>query len=152
MQIECMSSEESDFETDVDLSATPRASRPLQTRGYGWRSTRLLRFFAVLDVEDSAEASNRPKRGSGRRERFTGPHKEGFHLPPKGVASWMVSQRWMFAAQVEYPDVGNALEGLVMDVPGFDWSRFSELGNETEDEETVARMNYATSSLHCALA
>jgi len=136
MQIECMSSEESDFETNVDLSAYPRGSGPLQTRGYGWRSTRLLRFYAVLDVEDAADANNRPKRGVGRRERFTGPPKEGFHMPPKGIASWMVSRRWLASACAEYPDLGNALKTIVFDTPGFDWTRFSELGPETDDDES----------------
>ncbi|KAJ6598902.1 hypothetical protein DFH09DRAFT_18137 [Mycena vulgaris] len=154
MQIECMSSEESDFDTDIDLSGTPRASRPLRTRGYAWRSSRLLQFFAVLDVEDSVDAANRPKRGVGRRERFTGPHKEGLQLPPKGVASWMISRRWLFAAQAEHPDLGNALKTLVFDPPGFDWTRFSELGGETDDEQPPQPPlhHYTTSSLHCALA
>ncbi|KAF7352656.1 hypothetical protein MVEN_01231300 [Mycena venus] len=176
MQIECMSSEESDFDpTDasVDLSAYPRGSGPLQTRGYGWRSTRLLRFYAVLDDEDAADAETRPRRGVGRRERFVGPHKEGFHMPPKGVASWMISRRWIAAAQVELPDLGNALGGIVVDAPGFDLTRFVELGPETDDEEGMAQghalpppelqlqlqqlqqlplHHYSTSSLHCALA
>lgn len=160
MQIECMSSEESDFETDSDLSATPRGSGPLQTRGYAWRSSRLLRFYAVLDVEDTADANTRPKRGAGRRERFTGPHKEGFHLPPKGVASWMVSRRWMLSACAEHPDLGNKLKTLVFDAPGFDddWTRFSDLGPETDEEDGMGHTlpppihHYTTSSLHCALA
>ncbi|KAJ7684025.1 hypothetical protein B0H17DRAFT_1073292 [Mycena rosella] len=161
MQIECMSSEESDYDTNIDLSATPRNSRPLQTRGYAWRSRRLLQFFAVLDVEDSAEASTRLKRGSGRRERFRGPHKEGFHLPPNGVASWMISRRWLFSAQAEHPDLGNKLTTLVLDAPEFDWSRFAELGGETDEEEAMGHVlpppqqpihHYTTSSLHCALA
>ncbi|KAJ6539498.1 hypothetical protein B0H19DRAFT_1002927 [Mycena capillaripes] len=156
MQLECMSSEESDFETDADLSAYPRGSGPLQTCGYGWRSTRLLRFYAILDVEDVADANSRPKRGVGRRERFTGPNKEGFHMPPKGVASWMVSRRWLADACAEYPDLGNAFKALVFDAPGFDWTRFSELGPETDDEESLPPPppvhNYTTSSLHCALA
>ncbi|KAJ7781084.1 hypothetical protein B0H16DRAFT_1497024 [Mycena metata] len=152
MQVECMSSEESDFDTD---SEHPRGSGPLRTRGYDWRSTRLLRFYAVLDEEDSADASARPKRGVGRRERFIGPHKEGFHLPPKGVASWMVSRRWVFASQVGHPDLGDALRELVFDAPGWDWTRFGELGAETDNEEVDVRRvqpNYSTSSLYSALA
>ncbi|KAJ7044497.1 hypothetical protein C8F04DRAFT_588509 [Mycena alexandri] len=163
MQVECMSSEESDFDTDTEH---PRGSGPLQTRGYEWRSTRLLRFYAVLDEEDTADARARPKRGVGRRERFTGPHKEGFHLPPKGIASWMVSRRWVFTAQVVHPDLGDALKELVFDAPGWDWTRFGELGVETDNEEGDLRSqgqrtlaaaprlhpNYSTSSLHSALA
>ncbi|KAF7355452.1 hypothetical protein MSAN_01462000 [Mycena sanguinolenta] len=160
MQVECMSSEESDFDTDaVDLSSYPRGSGPLQTRGYAWRSTRLLRFYALLDEEDAAEASTRPKRGVGRRERFIGPHKDGFNMPPKGVASWMLSRRWVAAAQAEYPDLGNALRNIVIDPPGIDWTCFAELGPETDDEENFGHarpppplMHYSTSSLHCALA
>ncbi|KAJ7129511.1 hypothetical protein C8R44DRAFT_700337 [Mycena epipterygia] len=144
MQVECMSSEESDFEVDAGLSATPRGSGPLRTRGYAWRSSRLLRFYAVLDIEDTADASARPKRGAGRRERFPGPHKDGFHLPPKGVASWMVSRRWLLSAQAEHPDLVNALKKLVFDAPGSDddWTRFSDLGPETDDEDG---MDYITS-------
>ncbi|KAJ7180260.1 hypothetical protein C8R43DRAFT_395004 [Mycena crocata] len=160
MQIECMSSEESDFGADTDLSS-PRGSGPLQTRGYAWRSNRLLRFYAVLDAEDAADANCRPKRGTGRRERFIGPHKEGFHLPPKGIASWMVSRRWVFAAQAEHSDVLDALKMLVFNPPGFDWTRFLELGAETDESEDERHhiilqpppvLHYTTSSLHCALA
>ncbi|KAJ7507970.1 hypothetical protein B0H11DRAFT_2185486 [Mycena galericulata] len=161
MQIECMSSEESDVDADANLSPAPRSAGPLRTRGYAWRSRRLLRFYMVLDAEESADASSRPKRGVGRRERFTGPHKAGFHLPPKGIASWMISRRWMLSAQVEQPDLGDTLRALVFDAPGFDWARLGELGDETEDEESMGHMiqppprpvhNYTTSSLQCALA
>ncbi|KAJ7765028.1 hypothetical protein DFH07DRAFT_916583 [Mycena maculata] len=157
MQLECMSSEESDADADPET----RSTGPLQTHGYGWRSRRLLRFYAALDVEDVVDASNKPKRGAGRRARFTGAHKEGFHLPPKGVASWMVSRRWVFAAQAEHPDLGEVLGGLVYDTPGFDWGRFGELGEETEDEERYGMQqqqpprpmhDYTTSSLNSALA
>ncbi|KAJ7283938.1 hypothetical protein C8J57DRAFT_1054359 [Mycena rebaudengoi] len=161
MQIECMSSEESDFdEADADLSAP---LRPLQTRGYAWRSSRLLRFYAVLDIEEQAETSSRPKRGVGKRGRITGPPKDGFHLPPKGVASWMLSRRWVYSAQVQHPDLPNILEKLVVDAPGLDWTRFSELGPETDAEDENMNNHqhntlppqlhhYTTSSLHCALA
>ncbi|KAJ7094619.1 hypothetical protein B0H15DRAFT_969605 [Mycena belliarum] len=155
MQTECMSSEESDFDTDMDISTTPRGSRPLRTRGYAWRSSRLLRFYAILDAEDSADANTRPKRGLGRRERFKGPHKEGLQLPPKGVASWMISRRWLVTA---HPDLGIQLKTIVSDAPGIDWARLSELGGETDDDERTVRQplvphyTTCTSSLHCALA
>ncbi|KAJ7178988.1 hypothetical protein C8R46DRAFT_1072102 [Mycena filopes] len=139
MQVECMSSEESDFDTDHE---NPRGSGPLRTRGYEWRSSRLRRFYAVLDDEDTADASLRPKRGVGRRERFTGPPKDGFYLPPKGVASWMVSRRWLFAAQGVYPDLGDALKELVFDAAGADWTRLVELGAETDEEGDLRGQQY----------
>ncbi|KAK7054206.1 hypothetical protein R3P38DRAFT_2855776 [Favolaschia claudopus] len=168
MQLECMSSEESDFD---EASAYPRGSGPLQTRGYGWRSTRLLRFYGVLDNEDAVDANLRPARGVGRRGRFVGPLKDGFHMPPRGVASWMISRRWMSAMEAQYPDLRGVLGGVVVDVPGFDWGCFNELGTETEDEGYVQQAqaqapafppqpqqqqqhidHYSTSSLHRALA
>jgi hypothetical protein len=169
MQLECMSSEESDFDADaagVDLSAYPRGSGPLQTRGYGWRSARLLRFYALLDETDAADASARPKRGVGRRERVLGPPKdrdgEGFGmLPPRGVAGWMVSRQWVIAAQAEFPDVENALRGVVVDDEAPE-RLLAELGPETDGEEEDVLQpppplpppvhHYSTSSLNCALA
>ncbi|KAJ7638999.1 hypothetical protein FB45DRAFT_904458 [Roridomyces roridus] len=153
MQIECMSSEESESETNPTI---PRGTGPLQTRGYPWRSRRLLQFYTLLDVENSMDTGSRPQRGVGRRERFIGPHKQEPILPPKGVSSWMISRRWMMAMQAEHPDLVDALRGLVFDAPGVDWMQFSELGGETDDEEYMpAHMippnNYTTSSLQCAL-
>ncbi|KAJ6628778.1 hypothetical protein B0H10DRAFT_1777225 [Mycena sp. CBHHK59/15] len=160
MQIECMSSEESDV---ADPTAVPRPSGSLRTRGYAWRSSRLLEFYAALDIEEKADASGRPKRGVGRRERFMGPPKEGFHLPPKGVASWMLSKRWLSSVQAEHPDLPNLLNNIVVDPPGFDWTRFFELGPETDESEDEQDMgpphdslplqvhHYSASSLQCAL-
>ncbi|EDR12809.1 uncharacterized protein LACBIDRAFT_311674 [Laccaria bicolor S238N-H82] len=130
LQIECMSSEESDVEQDP--SGTP--SLLLRTHGYAWRSTRLLRFYHILDEEEQNDKSSKPKRGVGKKERFVGPTKEGFHLPPKGVATWMISRRWIHSAQVKHPDLHEALKNLVIDPEGFDWNRFDLLGHESEVE------------------
>ncbi|RDB22541.1 hypothetical protein Hypma_010034 [Hypsizygus marmoreus] len=125
LQLECMSSEESDQEG-------PRSSGMLRTRGYLWRSTRLKRFYSVLDNEEKVDKSSKPKRGSGKRERCTGPPKEGFHLPPQGVATWMISRQWINATQLQYPDLPDALSKLVLDPPGFDWDQFDALGEESD--------------------
>ncbi|KAF8195723.1 hypothetical protein K438DRAFT_782156 [Mycena galopus ATCC 62051] len=153
MQLECMSSEESDFD-GVDPAAYPRGAAPLQTRGYAWRSARLLRFYALLDAEDAANASAQPKRGVGRRERVLGPHKDldaegdNFCMPPRGVASWMLSRGWVEAAEAKYPDFGNALSGVVVDVDT-DWGRFdAELGPETDEEEEDIGLEDAQSLEH----
>jgi hypothetical protein len=130
LQMECMSSEESDVEQDP--SRTP--SLLLRTHGYAWRSTRLLRFYHILDEEEQNDKSSKPKRGVGKKERFVGPPKEAFHLPPKGVATWMISRRWIHSAQVKHPDLHEVLKNLVIDPEGFDWNRFDLLGHESEVE------------------
>ncbi|KAF8897679.1 hypothetical protein BD779DRAFT_1432207 [Infundibulicybe gibba] len=133
LQLECMSSEESDFE--LDTSSATHSSGVLRTRGYSWRSTRLMRFYCILDDEERAENSSKPKRGIGRKERCMGPPKEGFHLPPSGVASWMVSKSWIHTAQSTYPDLPDMLEKLVVDPPGFDWEHFTSLGEESDSPD-----------------
>ncbi|KAF9006503.1 hypothetical protein BDQ17DRAFT_1351863 [Cyathus striatus] len=135
MQLDCMSSEESDFESDPQI---PRPPGLLRTRGYAWRSTRLVQFYCMLDDEERADKSGKPKRGSGKRERCTGPPKEGFHLPPNGVASWMISRRWYKSSVMEYPDLGEKLQSLIHDPSGFDWDQCHDLGVETEDEEPIS--------------
>lgn len=131
LQLECMSSEESDFEDDDGSSS--RSSGILRTRGHPWRSRRLVRFFCALDDEDRADNLSKPKRGVGRRERLTGPPKDGFHIPPEGVASWMISRRWIKASHGRFPDLPDTLARLVQDPPGFDWNHFHVLGEESED-------------------
>ncbi|KAF5363724.1 hypothetical protein D9756_000742 [Leucocoprinus leucothites] len=126
LQVECMSSEESDYETDGSGS---RASI-LRTRGYAWRSRRLIRFYGILDES----MPNKIKRGAGKKERACGPVKEGFSLPPKRVASWMISQRWMNAAQREHPDLPNVVSKLIEEPAGFEWSRLDILGEDSEAE------------------
>jgi hypothetical protein len=129
-QPECMSSDES----DVDSSAG-YPSGILRTRGCLWRSSRLTRFYYVLDDKDEADRSTKPKRGVGRKGRYSGPPKDGFHLPPKGVATWMISKRWMKASQMRYTDLPNTLNELVDDPPGFNWDQFDVLGDESDEDE-----------------
>ncbi|KAF8663485.1 hypothetical protein AX16_001053 [Volvariella volvacea WC 439] len=129
LQVDCMSSEESDPEY---IPSASHSSGLLRTRGYLWRSTRLMRFYCILDSEEKASKSGKPKRGSGKMERCVGPPKDGFHLPPKGVAQWMISRRWLYSAQAAHPDLPSVLGGLVVDPPGFDWQRFELLGNESD--------------------
>lgn len=126
LQLECMSSEES----DQDASAPSPGM--LRTRGFLWRSSRLTRFYGTLDDEEKADKFYKPKRGLGKKERRTGPPKEGFHLPPKGVATWMISRRWVKASQMQYPDLPEVLAKLVLDPPGFDWNQFDALGEESD--------------------
>lgn len=125
-----MSSEESETEED------PVGSRmtSLRVRGFPWRSTRLLRFFDILDDYDKADSSQKPRRGVGRRERFLGLPKEGLILPPKGVATWMISKRWISVMQASHLEALSSLKDVVLDPVGFDWSQFHALGEESEDE------------------
>ncbi|KAF8974179.1 hypothetical protein BDZ97DRAFT_1647498 [Flammula alnicola] len=138
LQLDCMSSEESDFELDPHSS---QRCPVLKTRGYGWRSTRLLRFYYSLDDEDREEASSKPKQGRGKKERRVGPTKEEFVLPPQGVATWMISRRWYKASLASYQDLPETLNKLIVDPLGFNWAHFHELGDETADEEDVNTYN-----------
>ena len=132
LQIECMSSEESDFEDGV------RSSDTLRTRGYAWRSSRLIRFYHALDREEMSDKSMKPKRGAGKRDRIPGPNKENDVLPPKGVATWMISRRWLKRTRISHPEVAQALDNLIDHSITYDLGRFHILGEETElsDEDT----------------
>ena len=132
LQLECMSSEESE---EDEPGSPPGMNSALHTRGYAWRSARLIRFYCHLDDEDRSDKSTKPKRGVGKRERRTGLPKEGFHPPPKGVATWMISRRWLDTARRERPDLSEMLSELVCDPPGFDWVQFHTLGLESDAEE-----------------
>lgn len=130
LQLECMSSEES--EDEPVNSSKPNGI--LRTRGYAWRSARLIRFYCILDDEERVDKNAKPKRGVGKKDRCTGPLKEGIHLPPKGVATWMISRTWVRTAQREAPDLSETLSKLTIDPPGFDWEHFEALGGESGDE------------------
>lgn len=104
LQMECMSSEESEVEEDGTRTTV------LRIRGLSWRSVRLQRFFDALDEEDRAESAQRPRRGVGRRERVRGAPKDGILVPPKGVARWMVSKRWMAGMDVVVDQAGFEIE------------------------------------------
>ncbi|EAU84676.2 hypothetical protein CC1G_00195 [Coprinopsis cinerea okayama7 len=124
LRIECMSSEESDADGESDV---------LVTRGYSWRSSRLLRFYHALDQEEISDRSNKPRRGAGKRDRLVGPSKEDSLLPPKGVAYWMISKRWLRSSRRNYPDLPGVLDDLVTDeVADFNWNEFHLLGEETD--------------------
>ncbi|OBZ70084.1 Vacuolar protein sorting-associated protein 52 A [Grifola frondosa] len=97
LQPECMSSEES----GEDL--------------------RLQRFLAILDEEERVELITKPKRGTVRKERCIGPPKDALCMPPKGVAGWMISQRWMRELQHSRPDKLAKLKDIVVETPDFDW-------------------------------
>ncbi|KAJ4478283.1 hypothetical protein J3R30DRAFT_3890102, partial [Lentinula aciculospora] len=125
LQLECMSSEESDDDADT---SQPKL---VYTRGYLWRSNRLLRFFHALDQEDMAV----PKRGSTKMNRAIGTPKESIGLPPKGVSSWMISRRWIRATQVKQPDLPEALESLVSGSPDLPADTVYQLGEESEDDD-----------------
>ncbi|KZV64826.1 hypothetical protein PENSPDRAFT_639132 [Peniophora sp. CONT] len=129
MQVDCMSSEESDAEDSAAL-----AGRPLVLHGRAWRSGRLLRYYGALDAEDHRWVDMRPRRGVGRRIRKEGEPRERA-LPPPGVSRWMVSRRWMARMQREDPLALEALEFADDEGDNEDWSRFEMLGYESEDEE-----------------
>lgn len=142
-----MSSEESETEEDPVGSRTTS----LRVRGFPWRSTRLLRFFDILDDYDKADSSQKPRRGVGRRERFHGLPKEGLILPPKGVATWMISKRWISVMQASHLEALSSLKDVVLDPVGFDWSQFHALGEESEDEgrlDMARHMMIAHNGLH----
>ena len=140
LQLECMSSDESDLEIDP-VSSQPTAI--LRSQGYAWRSTRLLRFFSTLDEEEKVDIGTKPKRGVGRKERRVGPPREEFCLPPQGIAFWMISRRWYKASLNIHPDLPETLSKLVVVDPlEFDWTHFHDLGEEsavTEDEDEAVQ-------------
>ncbi|KAL7282323.1 hypothetical protein ACG7TL_003793 [Trametes sanguinea] len=156
LQQECMSSEESDGEY-VENGEKVQVFR---TRGPSWRSTRFLRYLAILDEQDRIDKGAKPKRGVGRRIRREGPPKEGLFLPPKGLAPWMVSRRWLQETETLRPDLVGSLRELFTEVV----QQESEvtrvmLGDESEDEsaqeptsaEVYAHVSDTSYSLHNAL-
>ncbi|KAG6333666.1 hypothetical protein ID866_5424 [Astraeus odoratus] len=135
MQLECMSSEESEIEED-----SPSGTRTivLRIRGCPWRSLRLQHFFDVLDQEDKVVNAQKPRRGVGRKERYRGPPKDGLSLPPKGVASWMISKRWMAMIRRSHSEVLEMIKDVIVDTEGFDWSKVvPHLSIESDDEGLV---------------
>ncbi|KAG9317452.1 hypothetical protein JVU11DRAFT_1652 [Chiua virens] len=129
LQMECMSSEESEVEEDASNGTQTTLFR---IRGFPWRSLRLQRFFDVLDEEDKLDNMQRPRRGVGRRERIPGPAKEGILVPPKGVASWMISKRWLRVMQGSHVEVVGIVNENVVDGVGF--GGCGVLGEESEEE------------------
>ncbi|KAI0650325.1 hypothetical protein C8Q79DRAFT_1006604 [Trametes meyenii] len=134
LQPECMSSEESDGE----FVENDEKVQVFRTRGPSWRSARLLRYYAVLDDQDRHEKSMKPKRGIGRRLRREGPPKDGFSLPPKGVARWMVSRKWLRETEEMRPDLAVTLRDTIVDEVDQESEVTQALlgGEESEDEST----------------
>ncbi|KAH9853603.1 hypothetical protein C2E23DRAFT_884762 [Lenzites betulinus] len=110
---DCISSEESDGEY-VEGGEGGEKVQAFRTRGPSWRSARLLRYYAILDNHDRIEKSLKPKRG-GLRVRREGPPKDGLFLPPKGVARWMVSRRWLQDTEAARPDLVETLRERIVD-------------------------------------
>ncbi|KAI6003721.1 hypothetical protein EDD15DRAFT_2219720 [Pisolithus albus] len=137
LQLDCMSSEESEVEEDP---ATGTRTVVLRIRGCPWRSLRLQRFFDILDREDKVASAQKPRRGVGRKERYRGPSKERFLLPPKGVASWMVSKRWMMMIQASHSEVLDKLKDVIVDTDGFDWNQVPHMLVESDDEGWAGRI------------
>ncbi|TFY61592.1 hypothetical protein EVJ58_g4419 [Rhodofomes roseus] len=143
LQQDCMSSEEScdDDDDGQDAGARPQ-TRPkaLRIRGLPWRSLRLQRFYALLDEEDQADKSNKPKRGSGRKERHVGPDKGPHILPPAGTLGWMVSKRWIRQLQCTRADLAQAAMTLISVSDGIDWNECTILGAESDDDADLQEM------------
>ncbi|KDQ64637.1 hypothetical protein JAAARDRAFT_145597 [Jaapia argillacea MUCL 33604] len=143
LQMECMSSEESfDDDSEGGGGAGQERAQILRVRGLPWRSTRIQKFFGVLDDDDKLEKSMKPRRGNGRKERCLGPPKNEFCMPPKGVASWMISRRWIRAMEMSHPDLLELLKDVIVDPPGFDWNQFHGLGEESGDEVAMEGLAY----------
>ncbi|KAJ3537722.1 hypothetical protein NMY22_g5474 [Coprinellus aureogranulatus] len=131
LRIECMSSEESDWESGV------RSPNKLRTRGYAWRSSRLVKFYGLLDEEEESAKSTQPKRGAVKRVRVTGPTQEDI-LPPQGVATWMISRRWYKTMKSSSShELSKHLQALVTqgELPEENSAVFEGLGNETDVSE-----------------
>ena len=135
----------------------------IRVQGPGWRSSRLVKLFHILDEagqNDPALSSTLP-RGDKGKQKMTGETKDAnkagaFVLPPKGVSLWMISRRWVRRANLVQRDLGNLLRGLIVEHPGFDWRvGTATLGHESEtEEESRYRMQQynSSSSLQYALA
>jgi len=168
-QLECMSSEESEDGSVSGDQLQPRASGRapksaiIRVRGLGWRSSRLVKLFHILDEagqNDPALSSTLP-RGDKGKQKMTGDTKDtnkagAFVLPPKGISYWMISKGWLRRANLVHRDLGNLLRGLIVDHPGFDWQLgTATLGHESEAEGEpryhIQQYN-STSSLQYALA
>ena len=168
-QLECMSSEESEDSSDSGSQPQSRSSgrapksAVIRVRGLGWRSSRLVNLFRILDEagqNDPALSSTLP-RGDKGKQKTTGETKDtnkvgAFVLPPKGVSSWMISRKWIRRASLVHRDLESLLRGLIVEHPGFDW-RVGMVtlghGSDTEEESRYRMQQYnSSSSLQYALA
>ena len=131
LQLECMSLEESEVEEDP---TNETRTVVLCIRGCPWHSLRLQHFFDALDREEREISAQKSQRDVGRIERYRGPAKEGIVLAPKGVASWMVSKRWMAMVQQSHSEVQDMLKDLIVDADAFGWSRVPLMLVESDGE------------------
>ena len=118
-RIECMSSEESSEEEDLDGGSSDEERAPrttfLRVRYLAWRSQRLRKLYQILDDREELDRSHKPRRGVGRKDRRVGLPKDGNPLPPVGTARWMVSKKWLRDAQSSSAQVGHLLENAHQD-------------------------------------
>lgn len=139
--MDCISSEESSEEY-IESTTDPGVQEKVQiliVRGLPWRSSRLQRFFAILDEEEHLHRSMQPKRGANKKIRRQGPPKNGVYMPPQGVASWMISQRWMQDMRAKHPELLELLKNIIVDPQGFDWSEFTAFGTESDGDDEMER-------------
>lgn len=157
-----MSSEESCDDNDIggNEGGRPQDRRKvLRIRKLPWRSLRLQRFYAMLDDEDLADKSTKPKRGNGRIERIIGPAKDPSVSPPMGTSRWMVSKNWVRLIQCTCPNLVQVAVALASTPDGFDGNECAVLGNESDDDadlQEIAQLDRQitvseTSSLQHAL-
>jgi hypothetical protein len=156
--IGCISSDESEeAETDA-FTATTAAKPVLVSHPPPWRSKRLERFYALLDEASALRpesTANRP-RGVERRARKRGPAKtgtgrqvQGLVLPPKGVASWMISKHWRRKATETLKHTRKLLPQLIQEdqASNFDWDEFDLLGSESEEDAGASRKTTGTAAI-----
>ena len=164
-----MSSEESEDgsvsgdQPQSRLSGRAPKSAIIRVQGLGWRSSRLVKLFRILDEvgQNDPILSSALPRGDKGKQKMTGETKDttragALILPPKGISLWMISRKWIRRANLIQRDLGNVLRGLIADHPGFDWRvGTAMLGHESEtEEESRYRMQQynSSSSLQYALA
>lgn len=168
-QLECISSEESEDDSAPGDQPQQRSSGRapksaiIRVRGLGWRSSRLVKLFYILDEagqNDPALSSTLP-RGDKGKQKMTGEAKDtdktgAIILPPKGISLWMISRKWVKRVNPAHGDLGVLLRGLIVEHPGSDrWVETTALGHgsDTEEESRYRMQQYnSSSSLQYALA
>ena len=141
-QLECMSSEESDFESDGGLNDEGQSTNSvsfLRIRLLSWRSSRLNRLYAQIDAREEQDRSLKPRRGIGRKDRRRGQPKDGNPLPPSGVAKWMVSKKWARESNAVNEHLSDILKERMKEDDGDDaFIRVLDaLGGESDENEDV---------------
>ena len=111
---------------------TPKTSI-LYIRYLPWRSRRLSQLYHILDSREEIERSQKPKRGSGRKERLLGLPKDGNPLPPKGLDVWMISKIWLRNTQLQNPQTVEWLNINNAESTVDDWD-LQTLGEISDDD------------------